>query len=235
MYLNVIQLAESFGVEENVVEGWIRNDSLPAIQDRGRLLFDRAQVIAWAADRGLAAKAGFLASPQISTGKRGLELMLRAGGIFRDVPVENIRETFEQVVNKLPGATAPVRQVLAQRLRAADGISWAAVGDGLALPHLRSPVALGRDAGALAILLLRDALTLHEPTPDNAPIVRLLFFIAPSPRAHLEMLSQLSVALTRGNLRQLILENAADEKLFTELAAADSGKPMPRFEKESAP
>ena len=48
MYLNLVQLAESFGVSETVVEGWIRDEGLPHTPDRGRLLFDRAQVAEWA-------------------------------------------------------------------------------------------------------------------------------------------------------------------------------------------
>ena len=60
MYLNLIQIAESFGVSETVVEDWIRNEGLPHTPDRGRLLFDKVQVANWAAARGLGAKAGFL-------------------------------------------------------------------------------------------------------------------------------------------------------------------------------
>lgn len=223
MYLNVIQLAESFGVEENVVESWVRKDSLPCVTDRGRLLFDRSQVIAWAAERGLAAKAGFLAQqhPQ-SIPSLGLEPMLRVGGIWRDVPVADVRTLLETVVARLPGATAPVRQLLSQRLRSPDGISWATVGGGLALPHLRTPVALGRDAGTLALFLLRDALPLNEPSPDDVPVTRLLFFIAPSPRAHLDLLAQLGKVLTRGELRRLLLEGAADEVIFAALAALEA-------------
>ncbi len=222
MYLNVIQLAESFGVEESVVESWVRKEGLPSVADRGRLLFDRAEVVAWAAARGMAAKAGFLASTKISSTALRLEPLLRAGGIWRDVPSAKVRETLETVVAKLPGATSPVRQLLAQRLRAPDGISWAAVGGSLALPHLRTPVALGRDAGALAILILHDALPLSEPAPDDKPITRLLFFIAPSPRAHLDLLAQLSTALTRGNLRRFVLEGASDDQIFTALADAEA-------------
>ncbi|MBI5362293.1 MAG: PTS sugar transporter subunit IIA, partial [Planctomycetes bacterium] len=72
MYLNLVQIAESFGVAERVVEGWIRDEGLPHTPDRGRLLFDRAQVAQWAAERGLAAKAGFLApvTPAVATGAR---------------------------------------------------------------------------------------------------------------------------------------------------------------------
>lgn len=223
MYLNIIQLAESFGVEESVVESWVRREGLPAIEDRNRLLFDRRQVVDWAAGRGLAAKAGFLATGRSgNTNIRQLEPLLRAGGIWRDVPASKVREVLDSIVAKLPGATAPVRQLLAQRLRLSDGISWAAVGGGLALPHLRTPIALGRDAGALGILILRDALTLNEPAPDDVPITRLLFFIAPSPRAHLELLSQLSSALVRGSLRRPVVEAATDEEIFAALADAEA-------------
>ena len=115
--------------------------------------------------------------------------------------------------------------MLQQRLRSPNGISWALVGGGLALPHLRTPIALGRDAGIFAILLLRDPLAVNEPAPVEQPVTRLLFFVAPSPRAHLEMLSQLSTTLTRGNLRSLINHNAGDAEIFSAVAAAEnSGK-----------
>ena len=85
MYLNVVQLAESLGVEESVIEGWVRNEGLPHVPDRGHLLFDRAQVATWAAQRGLASKVGFLApeAPRPRPGLR-LEPLLRTGGIWRN-------------------------------------------------------------------------------------------------------------------------------------------------------
>lgn len=223
MYLNVIQLAESLGVEESVVESWVRHDGLPCVQDRGRLLFDRAQVVAWAAPRGMAAKVGFLA-PERATASPGchLETLLRTGGIWREVAGTGVIQILERVVTNLPGATPAVRQLLVQRLRLPDGVTWAPVGGALALPHLRVPVALGRDAGTLALLFLRDALPLKEPPPDDLPVTRLFFFIAPSPRAHLELLAQLSKSLTRGSLRELVIAAASDAEIFAALIAAGS-------------
>jgi PTS system nitrogen regulatory IIA component len=227
MFLNIIELAQSLGAEESEVEGWIRNDGLPYVTDRGRLLFDRTQVVAWAESHGLAAKVGFLA-PEKSRiqGGNKLETMLRTGGIWRDIRAASVINILADIVAKLPGATPPIRQMLQQRLRAPNGISWALVGSGLALPHLRTPIALGREAGIFAIVLLADALAVDEPAPDEEAITRLLFFVAPSPRAHLEILSQLSRALSGGRLRQLINESAADDAIFAAVAAieADSKK-----------
>jgi PTS system nitrogen regulatory IIA component len=52
MYLNLVQITESFGVTEKVVQDWIRTEGMPHLQERGRLLFDRAQVTEWAATGG---------------------------------------------------------------------------------------------------------------------------------------------------------------------------------------
>jgi PTS system nitrogen regulatory IIA component len=226
MYLNLTQIAESFGVSEKVVEDWIRDEGLPHVPDRGRRLFDRAQVADWAAARGLAAHAGFLA-PQaqaFATGRR-LEPLLRAGGIWRDVPAASVTDVFERVVAGLPGVTAPVRQLLAQRIRAPGGVTLAPVGGGFAFPHLSTKVALGRDAGAIALLLLREPLAETGSRADQVPVSRLLFFLAPSPRVHLDLLGRLSRLLAHGPFRDLALRAAPDEELLRAVAAEDAANP----------
>jgi nitrogen PTS system EIIA component len=228
MYLNLIQIAESFGVSEAAVEDWIRREGLPHILERGRFLFDRAQVANWAAARGLAGQVGFLANtnPAFATGWR-LEPLLRAGGIWRNVGAAEVPATFEQIVARLPATTPTVRQLVAQRLRAAGGVTIAPVGGGFAMPHPSARVALGRDSGTVALVLLREPLPLPEPAPDGVPITRLFFFIAPSPRAHLDLLGRLSRMLSRGPLRELVTRGAGDEDIYFAVDAADITAPRP--------
>jgi PTS system nitrogen regulatory IIA component len=223
MYLNLVQLAESFGVSETVVEGWIRNEDLPHTPDRGRLLFDRAQVAEWAARRGLAAKAGFLA-PAASALGTSLQLgpLLRTGGIWRDVPAAELPALFARIVTALPGATPPIRQLLGQRLRTPGGVTMAPVGGGFALPHPSTRITMGRDSGTVALIFLRDALPPDAAAPDDVPITRLCFFIAPSPRAHLDLLGRLSRTLGRGALRELVAQGVPDEVILRAVDAADA-------------
>jgi len=222
MFLNLIQIAESFGVSEGVVEGWIRDEGLPHTRDRGRLLFDRAQVAQWAANRGLSSQAGFLAPEHsvFATGIR-LEPLLRTGGIWRDVAAEDVGDVFDRVVSALPRTTASVRQMLAQRLRAPGGVTPAPVGGGFAVPHPSARVALGRDAGTIALLFLRDGMLLPDPPSDGVPVTRLFFFVAPSPRAHLDLLGRLSRLLGRGPRRDALTEGATDEEIFRAVATLD--------------
>lgn len=223
MYLNLVQLAESFGVSESVVESWIRHEGLPHTPDRGRLLFDRAQVAEWATKRGLTAKAGFLAqeAPALSPNLR-LGSLLRRGGIWRNLPATEMPSVLEKIVAALPGVTPPVRQLLRQRLGAKDGLNLAPIGNGFALPHPSSRVALGRDSGTVALLILSDALAAADNAPDAHPITRLFFFIAPSPRLHLDLLARLSRSLVREPLRERVLTAASDADILEAMDAVDA-------------
>jgi len=223
MYLNLVQIAESFGVSEKVVEGWVRNEGLPCTPDRSRLLFDRARVTDWAATRGLAARAGFLAAAQtILTNRLRLAPLLHAGGIWRDVPAAEAGNIFERVISALPGVTPPVRQLLGQRLCAPGGVTMAPIGGGFALPHPAARVTLGRDCGAVALILLREAMPPTETRVDDVPITRLLFFIAPSPRAHLDLLGCLSRLVRHGAFRETVKQSAPDTEIFSTVEAADA-------------
>lgn len=225
MYLNLVQIAESFGVSESVVESWVREEGMPHTPERGRLLFDRAQVVQWAAARGLATKAGFL-TPERSAFATPCELasLLRSGGIHRDVPAASVLDVLDSVVGALAGGALPqpVRALLGQRLRSPGGVVWAPVGGGFALPHFSTRVALGREAGTVALLLLREPLAQAGPVPDGVPVTRLFFFLAPSPRAHLDLLGRLTRALEHGPLRGLVLAGASDAELLAAAAAADA-------------
>lgn len=223
MYLNLIQIADSFGVSERTVEGWIRDEGLPHTRDRGVLRFDRAQVAQWAAARGLATQAGFLApqTPALASVLR-LGVLLRAGGIWREVAAADLPDVFARVAGALPGATPSVRDLLAQRFRAKGGVTMAPIGEGYALPHPSARVSLGRDSGAIALILLRDALPPQELRVDEVPVTRLLFFIAPSPRAHLDLVGKLSRLLSHGSLRDVLARGGADEEIFQSVDAADA-------------
>src|SRR5512140_3539270 len=122
MYLNLVELAESFGISEKVVEDWIRDEGLPCVPDRGRLLFDRARVAHWAAAHGLTARTGFLA-PENGAFTSGLALapMLRIGGIWRGIPASGVTVVLERVIAALAVVPQPVRALLGQRLRMKGG------------------------------------------------------------------------------------------------------------------
>jgi hypothetical protein len=103
------------------------------------------------------------------------------------------------------------------------GVTIAPVGGGFALPHPAARISLGRDSGTLAFICLRDPLRLTESAVDAVPVTRLFFFIAPSPRAHLDLLGRLGRLLRRGPARELFLRDAPDEAIFQAVAEIGCG------------
>lgn len=223
MYLNLIQLAESFGVSEAVVKDWVLKEDLPHVVDRDRLLFDRQEVADWAAARGLTKQVGFLlnAGP-VLTSDMSLATLLQRGGIWRDVAAAEVYAAFAKVVGTLPNVAPAVLQVLIRRAAQPAAINMAPVGGGWALPHFATRPALGRESGTLALLLLREPLQLAEPPPDRAPIQRLLFFVAPNARAHLDVLARLGRILRTTALNERLSGGATDAELMALFAGAEA-------------
>lgn len=98
----------------------------------------------------------------------------------------------------------------------------APIGGGFALPHPCARITLGRDSGTVALLLLRDDLELTEPPADGVPVRRLFFFIAPSPRGHLDLLASLSRSLVHGPLRGLVEKGVSDDDIFQAMDVVDA-------------
>jgi PTS system nitrogen regulatory IIA component len=148
--------------------------------------------------------------------------LLRRGGLWRDVPASEVRAVFEQVLRRLPVSASALLELVVRRLREPRGVTWAPVGEGFALPHPAARPALGPDSGCVAALWLREPLAAAQPAPDAVPVTRLLFFLAPTPRAHLDLLARLSRALRGGPLREALLAGAADEAVYLAARAADA-------------
>ncbi len=214
MYINLIQIAESFGVSEQVVTDWVRTEGMPHVHDRDRILFERSQVMDWAARHGLGGQGGFLSEPAPSqANSREMATLLRRGGIWRDIAPVDLDELFQRIVRRLPGLPPAVMSLLLQRLAAPGGITAAPVGRGFALPHPAMRVALG-EANALTALIQLSAPWAGVQAPDKMPVTRLLFFISPTPRLHVNMLGLLARAIASGRLGQALDQGASDETLM---------------------
>lgn len=218
MYINLIQIAESFGVSEQVITEWVRTEGMPHVHDRDRILFERSQVMDWAARHGLGGQGGFLSEPAPSqANSRELATLLRRGGIWRDIDPSGLNELLTRIVRRLTDLQPAVRELLIQRITAPGGITAAPVGCGFALPHPAMRVALG-ETNALTALIRLNAPWAEAQAPDRIPVTRLLFFISPSPRLHVNMLGLLARAVASQRLGQALDQGADDETLLNILA-----------------
>ncbi len=217
MKLSVPQAAEYLGADEARVTDWIEDDDLPAQRIRGQYRINRTDLLEWATARGLGvAPRAF----RLDSDTPSLAQALRAGGVHRDVRGDDLPSVIRNVVALLPLADHADRDLLLHILLARDSLGVTPVGDGIAIPHARTPIILAPAGAVLALSFLTAPLELGAP--DGKPVDTFFLLVCPTVHVHLAMLARLAYGLRDTEFRAAIRERASAEEIVA-LAATLEG------------
>jgi len=86
------------------------------------------------------------------------------------------------------------------------------VGDGIAIPHVRNPIALSADEPSLTLYFLRQPVDFAAA--DGEPVFALFFLVSPTTRAHLQMLAKIAYVLRDPGFREAIRGRAPAARLI---------------------
>jgi PTS system nitrogen regulatory IIA component len=89
-----------------------------------------------------------------------------------------------------------------------------AIGNGIALPHVRNPIVLHVDRPLVTLCFL--ATPIDFGALDGQPVRVLFSLICPTVRSHLQMLSRLSFALRDESFRAIVMRRAPREQILQE-------------------
>jgi PTS system nitrogen regulatory IIA component len=87
-----------------------------------------------------------------------------------------------------------------------------AVGDGIAVPHVRNPVVLHLSRPMVALCFLETPV--DYGALDGIPVHALFAVISPTVKAHLHILSRLTFALRNPDFKALILRQAPRDEIL---------------------
>ena len=154
MQWSMRDLGEMFKVSESKVTRWIRHQGLPAQRVAGQYHFNRVEVLDWA----VAHQVRMEASPvdQLVDGVPSMSLAdaLEAGGIHYKISGDERQAALRALVSRLPLPKDFDGELLMGLLLAREAHGFTAVGDGIAIPHVRYPIVLNvvpRSADALLL------------------------------------------------------------------------------------
>jgi PTS system nitrogen regulatory IIA component len=185
-----------------------------------QLRFNRAEVLEWATAEGIPVSVELFPAPAEERAKLPtLAEALAAGEILYDVPGDDKAAALRAVVSRLRLPPGVDREFLFQMLLARENLGSTAVGDGVAIPHVRNPVVLHVPSSIALCFLARpidfDAL-------DGKPVGTLFFLFSPTIRAHLHLLSRLGAALHDPGLRGALARRADPAKILAEVRRAEA-------------
>lgn len=204
------EAARLLNVSESTLSRWVSDEKLPAFVINGRYRFNRVDLLEWAGRRGLQAAGLYEAGPD----ELSLASLLE-GNIHYAVPGADVKSVMAAVADRLPLASKAEKDLAAQALADREGIGSTGVGEGIALPHARSPLIFPTDRPILALCFLAEAVPFGAA--DGKPVSIIWAFVSPTIRAHLSLLARISSALHDARLRELLDKRAAAAGILARL------------------
>jgi nitrogen PTS system EIIA component len=196
----VKDVAALLDVPERVVHQWVARREIPSHRIGDAIRFSRDELIEWASARGLdiARLVGTPAGADVTD----LALALRSGGIHHGVRGDTRSEVLRAMVSLLSISDDDDRASLLAMLLAREQLASTGVGDGIAIPHVRSPIVLDVEAPIVVLGLLEHPVDFGAI--DHQLVQSVFLLVTPSVRAHLHLLSGLAHALQSSAVRESI-------------------------------
>lgn len=210
MQLSVREAARLLKVSETTVYRWIRQGAIPASQISDQVRLSKAELLEWASARKVPV------SPEMFADDAGpAPVLLEAfqeGGVFQDVPGGDKTAVMKAVVAALPLSEEIDREFLLQILLARESLGSTAIGDGIAIPHVRNPIVLQMDRPMIALCFLKEAIDFGAA--DGRPVDKLFMLFTPTVRLHLQLLSQIVFLLRNADFWAALARKAPREELM---------------------
>jgi PTS system nitrogen regulatory IIA component len=145
---------------------------------------------------------------------------LELGGVHYHVPGADKATVYRSMIDALPVPATVDRDHLWNVVMAREALCPTGIGEGVAIPHPRSPVAIHADHPVLAIGFPETPIA-DFGAIDSKPVRALLMIISPTVRLHLRMLASLTAALRSPEVLRCLDGRARPGELIATLDRTD--------------
>jgi PTS system nitrogen regulatory IIA component len=233
MFLTVREAAALLRTTERQVYRWVDGEEIPFRRVRDQVRFNRTDLLEWATSRGLLLSLeAFGAGLDPEDRAPSIAEALRAGGVHHDVPAADREAAIRAVVERTPMPSSVDRELIIEVLLAREATGSTAIGDGIAIPHVRQPIVAAGAPATVSVSHLKEAVPFGAA--DGKPVSTVILIVSPTIRTHLQMLARLAQALQDPGFHAALTRRASAAELATEAARTEvslSVPPQPREEK----
>jgi PTS system nitrogen regulatory IIA component len=125
------------------------------------------------------------------------------------------------IVKRIPLADEADRELLLDVMLAREALGSTGVGDGIAIPHVRSPIVLHTTEPSITLCFLEQPIDFQAI--DGQPVHTFFSFVTLTIRSHLYLLSRLSAALQNPGFRRVVVDRAPAAEILAEATRVDLG------------
>ena len=145
--------------------------------------------------------------------------LIHKGGVFRDVEGSTPEEIYEKVCKMLDLPDSITSDQVYNALCAREKILSTAVGNGIALPHARTPIMKDESDQKICIVYLKEPLDMKAP--DEKKVTVMFILLTQNSQTHLRVLSTLVGLFRKNSFRKLLEEKAGEAQLINAIRELD--------------
>lgn len=229
MQLTVRDVSRLLQVSEKTVYRWIEQGKLPSFKINDQYRFNRAELLEWASANRINFSAELCAEPETVTAETPtFASALREGGIHYRVGGHDKPSVLKNLVEVMRLPEEVNREFLLRVLLAREALQSTGIGDGIAIPHPRSPIVMHIRRPMITLCFLERPIDFGAL--DGLPVRVLFSLTSPSARAHLQLLSRVAFALQDSQFKALITKEASRDEILADAERIDasiSQRPKP--------
>lgn len=220
MFLKVTAIAEALDVPERTVLNWIKYQGLPAHKQNERFQINRVDLLEWATAHGISIPPRVFAAGGENHDRPSVFEALLLGGIHYDLPGDSPESALKEVIArlKLPPSLDP--DFLLQTLLAREALGSTALGNGIAIPHVRNPIVGQTLEPAISLCFLKNPIDFDAV--DGKPVTILFTLITPNVKAHLHLLAKLAFLLRDQPLQALLHRPGSEAEIFAAIRSLEA-------------
>jgi len=215
MDLTVRDAAKLLATSEKNVYRWIHEGTLPCCRVSDRYRLNRVELLEWASRRQMTVSPEIFQDEQQEIGKLLLTEAMKRGGMIYDLPGEDKKSVLPAICAAMPVPKSVNREELHSVLLAREQLASTAIGNGIAIPHPRSPIVVGVTQPLVTLAFLKKPVDFGAL--DGRLVHTLFVTLSTTIRLHLQILSHLMFVLQSLEFRKLLSQRAGAEVLLKEI------------------
>jgi nitrogen PTS system EIIA component len=192
MELNSAQVGRLLKLDENVVRERARAGKLPHVYSQGRYRYNRQAILEWALANNHVLNLPTQEAPT-DRSLPPLNKVFSTGHFYYDVPGANFAEAVRAALDRLDLPPENDTDLICDLMVSREKLMTTAVGDGVAVPHVRVPVVVNVPAPVFGVFFLRQSIDMNAL--DHQPVHTLFVLLSVTPKQHLELLARLAFLL----------------------------------------
>ena len=210
MELNSAQVGRLLKLDETIVRAWARIGKLPHVHSQGRYRYNRQAILEWALSHNHPLE---LPKPEGQTDRSlpPLSEVFSPKHFYYDVSGANFAEAVRAALDRLDLPPGNDKDLICDLMVSREKLMTTAVGDGVAVPHVRVPVVVNAPAPVFGVFFLSQPIEMNAL--DGQPVHTLFVLLSLTPKQHLELLARLAFLFRHKEFITLLRQRAKLETI----------------------